>query len=369
MRFYQQRHKFYCGIDLHAKKMFLCILDEQGQIVLHRNINADPESLQRALEPFRDGLVVAVECTFSWYWLADWCCEEKIEFVLGHALYMKAIHGGKAKNDKLDSEKIARLLRGGTFPLAYVYPKEMRGTRDLLRRRTFLVRRRAELIAHVQNTFTQYNIRVTSGWGRDRLKEDDPTAPFSDESVKFMLRADIAVIERLDETIVKLESHLLRHAKVHDPIRFQLLRTIPGVGVTLGLVMLYEVHDIDRFSGIGQFVSYARLVACAHESAGKKLGSGGRKIGNAHLKWAFGEAAALMIRETDEAKAFVEKMTKQRGKARAVALLAAKIGRAVYWIMKRKQPYDAALFWKSCLPRSLRTRVKAQQQQTDTATK
>ena len=151
---------------------------------------------------------------------------------------------------------------------------------------------------------------------------------------------------------MKLESHLIRHAKVDDPIRFHLLRTIPGVGPILALVMLYEVHDIDRFAGIGQFVSYARLVACSHESNGKKLGTGGRKIGNAQLKWAFGEAAALMIRETDEAKAFVEKMTKQRGKARAVALLAAKIGRAVYWMMKRKQPYDAALFWKSSLPRS-----------------
>lgn len=118
MRFYLQRHQFYCGIDLHAKKMFLCVLDGQGSIVLHRNIRTDPDSLRRSLQPFREDLVIGVECMFSWYWLADWCREEKIPFVLGHALYMKAIHGGKAKNDKLDSEKIARLLRGGTFTLA-----------------------------------------------------------------------------------------------------------------------------------------------------------------------------------------------------------------------------------------------------------
>jgi transposase len=369
MRFYLQRHQFYCGIDLHAKKMYLCVLDEQGSVVLHRNIKSDPELLRRMLQPFRDDLVIGVECMFSWYWLADWCRDENIPFVLGHALYMKAIHGGKAKNDRIDSEKIARLLRGGMFPLAYVYPKEMRGTRDLLRRRTFLVRRRAELLAHVQNTYTQYNVRVTSGWGRDRLREENPTAPFADESVKFMLRSDIAVVERLDETIVKLESHLIRHAKVDDPIRFHLLRTIPGVGPILALVMLYEVHDIERFTGVGQFASYARLVACAHESDGKKLGTGGRKIGNAHLKWAFGEAAALMIRETDEAKTFVEKMTKQRGKARAVALLAAKIGRAVYWMMKRQQPYDAALFWKSYIPRSRRRSAASPQEQRATVTR
>ncbi len=191
------------------------------------------------------------------------------------------------------------------------------------------------------------------------MKDGDPTAPFADESIRFMLDADVRVVEYLDATITKLESHLIRHAKVDDPIRFQLLRTIPGVGPVLAMVMLYEVHDIDRFEGIGQFVSYARLVACEHESAGKKLGTGGRKIGNAHLKWAFGEAASLLIRSTDEGKAFMQKMTKQRGKARACALLAAKIGRAVYWIMKRKQPFDAEKFWKSSLPRACRAVTKA----------
>ena len=168
--------------------------------------------------------------------------------------------------------------------MADVDPQEMRGTRDLLRRRTFFVRRRAELLAHLQNTYTQYNIASRNGRGRDRLKDGDPTAPFTDESVRCMLDADITVVAQLDTTITKLESHLIRHAKVDDPIRFQLLKTIPGVGPVLALVMLYEVHDVDRFQGIGQFVSYARLVACEHESAGKKLGTGGRKIGNSHLK-------------------------------------------------------------------------------------
>jgi hypothetical protein len=130
MRFYGEQRRFYCGIDLHASKMYVCVLDEQGNVVLHRNLRTEPEALKRALAPYRASLVVGAECMFSWYWVADWCRQEGIEFVLGHALYMKAIHGGKAKNDRIDSEKIARLLRGGTFPLAHVYPKETRGTRD-----------------------------------------------------------------------------------------------------------------------------------------------------------------------------------------------------------------------------------------------
>ena len=158
MRFYTQQHPHYCGIDLHARTMYLCILNQAGAIVLHRNMKADPESFLKAIAPFRDQIVVAVECIFTWYWLADLCAREGIAFVLGHALYMKAIHGGKAKNDKIDAQKIAVLLRGGMIPQAYVYPEDMRSTRDLLRRRMHLMHQRSQLLAHIQNTNSQYNI-------------------------------------------------------------------------------------------------------------------------------------------------------------------------------------------------------------------
>ena len=106
MRFYSHQHQFYCGIDLHSRSMYVCIQDQSGKILLHRNYHADPDSLLRAIAPYREDLVVAVECIFTWYWIADLCNREGIDFVLGHALYMKAIHGGKTKNDKIDSQKI-----------------------------------------------------------------------------------------------------------------------------------------------------------------------------------------------------------------------------------------------------------------------
>lgn len=158
MRFYTNQHRYYCGIDLHARSMYVCILDTQGEILLHRNLPCAPESFLKAIAPYREDIAVAVECIFTWYWLADLCSQQNIPFVLGHALYMKAIHGGKAKNDKIDAHKIAVLLRGGMLPMAYVYPPEMRATRDLLRRRMYLMRKRAELLAHVQNTNSQYNL-------------------------------------------------------------------------------------------------------------------------------------------------------------------------------------------------------------------
>ena len=122
MDFYTKQHEYYCGIDLHARNMYVCILNQEGKVVIHKNIKANPDDFMEVITPFLKDIVVAVECMFTWYWLADFCSENDIEFVLGHALYMKAIHGGKAKNDKIDSFKIATILRGGMLPQAYVYP-------------------------------------------------------------------------------------------------------------------------------------------------------------------------------------------------------------------------------------------------------
>jgi transposase len=297
--------------------------------------------------PFRDGLAVAAECMFAWYWLADLCALERIPFVLGHALYMKAIHGGKAKNDRIDAEKIARLLRGGNLPVAYVYPKGMRETRDLLRRRTFLVRRRAELLAHLVNTHSQYNQPALSQklcYAANRATLDLP-GRFADPSVQKSVTADLELIDAFDEQVRDLELYLTRTAKVDDPQAYHRLRSIPGVGAVLALILLYEIHDVHRFEEVGQFLSYARLVRCAHESAGKKIGTGGKRIGNAHLKWAFGEAACLLVRASEQAKRWLALRDKKHGKARALATLAAKLGRAVYHMLRKKEAFDAKRFW------------------------
>src|SRR5436190_78840 len=188
MRFYTKQHPFYCGIDLHTRTMHTCILDHDGSIVLDRNLPCKPRAFLDAIAPYREGIIVGAECMFGWYWLADLCHEQPqpISFVLGHALYMKAIHGGKAKNDRIDANKIARLLRGGNFPLAYVYPQGMRETRDLLRRRMYLVHKRAELMTHLQILNSQYNLppfpkKLSFAANRAEMKIDQR---FSDPSVQ-----------------------------------------------------------------------------------------------------------------------------------------------------------------------------------------
>jgi transposase len=349
MRFYNTPHRFYAGGDLHARNLYLHVLDDQGKTRFEQNLDARPDAFLRAVAPFRDGLVVGVECMFAWYWLADLCEDEGIPFVLGHALYMKAIHGGKTKNDRIDAGKIAALLRGGLFPLAYVYPRALRETRDLLRRRTFLVRQRAQFLTHIQNTNSQYNLPPLNKKLSYASNRTDPEIieRFPFESVQRSIRTDLHLIDTLDEQIRELELYLTRSAKIDDPQTYHLLRTIPGVGPILALILLYEIHDIGRFPEVSNFASYARLVRCQHESAGKVKGTGCKKIGNGHLRWALGEAACLLLRNEERAKKWLERRTRQVGKATALGTLAAKLGRTVYHVWRKQQAFDARRFLTS----------------------
>src|SRR5207247_1219417 len=162
-------------------------------------------------------------------------------FVLGHALSLKAMHGGKAKNDKIDAQKMAVLLRGGLLPQAYVYPADMRATRDLLRRRIPRMRKRAELLTHVHQPNSQYNL-----------------------------------------------------------------------------------PDIARFPRVQDFVSSCRLVTCARESAGKRSGTSGAKIGNAYLQWAFSAAAVLFLRNHPAGHNYLARLAPEHGTGKAFTIFAHK---------------------------------------------
>jgi transposase len=343
-RFYTKQHQAYCGIDLHARTMYLCILNQAGEIMLHRNMKASPEPLLKALAPYRDDLVIAVECVFPWYWLADLCAREGIPFVLGHALSMKAIHGGKAKNDKIDAQKIAVLLRGGMLPQAYVYPAEMRATRDLLRRRMYLTRKRAELLAHIQNTNSQYNLPEIGKKLAYTANRTGVAERFPEPAVQKSMEVDLALIGYYDPLLSEVELTLVKAAKQHDAQTLYLLQTIPGIGKILSLVLLYEIHDIQRFPRVQDFVSYCRLVKCAKESAGKRYGFAGLKIGNAYLKWAFSEAAVLLLRDNPAGQKYLTRLEKQHGQGKALTVLAQKLARAVYHMLTRGVAFDMQKF-------------------------
>src|SRR5215813_11563937 len=232
--------RFYAGVDLHARALFLVVLDRDGQTRFARNLPAQPEPFLRAVQPFRDGLLVACECVHCWYWLADACRDQQIAFVLGHAWAMKAVHGSKTKCDRQDAEAIARLLKGGNFPPAYAYPREKRGLRDLLRARLRLVRQRAEIYGHVHTARRQANLPPVSNAVKYKSKRAAISADLTDPFVRRRVETDLALLEPLDTAIRRLEAEIEEAAKEHYSTELAVLQSTPGVGLVLSLTILLE---------------------------------------------------------------------------------------------------------------------------------
>jgi transposase len=352
MRFDTNQHPLYCGIDLHARSMYVCILSHAGEILLHRQMKAAPEPFLKAVAPYREGLVVAVEGLFTWYGLADLCAEQAIPFVLGHARYMKAIHGGKAKHDTIDAHKMAALLRGGMLPQAYVYPAEMRATRDLLRRRTHLRRQRSALLSHVQHTNSPGHLPEIGKHIAYKANREGGAERLTDPAVHKTIAVDLALITYDDERRRDLARAMLKTATQHDAHPLYLLHTGPGIGTLLSLVRLYAIHDSGRLPSVQDCASDARLVKCSTESAGTRVGTSGKNIGNAHRKGAFAEAATLFLRHHLNGQKLLTRLEKKHGTGTALTILAPKLARAVYDMLTRQTAVDMAIFLRASRSRA-----------------
>jgi hypothetical protein len=224
--------------------MYVCILSQDGEILLHRNMKTSPEMFLKTIAPYREDVVVAVACLFPWYGLADLCAQEQIPFVLGHALYMQASHGGKAKNDKIAAQKIAVLLGGGMLPHAYVYPAEMRATRDLLRCRFHLTRQRAELLAPIQQTNSQYHLPEIGKKLAYQTNRDGVAARFPEPAVQQSVAVDLALIDSSDRLLRDVAWTIVQTAKEHNAQALYRLQSVPGIGKIFRLLLLYDIHDI-----------------------------------------------------------------------------------------------------------------------------
>jgi transposase len=264
--------------------------------------------------------------------------------VLGHARYRKASHGGQAKHDRIDAHKIAVLLRGGMLPQASGDPAAMRATRDLLRRRMHLMRHRAELLAHIQQTTSQYNRPAIGKQLAYKANRAGVAERFLEPAVQQSIAVALALIDTDERLRTTLELDLVQTAKTHEAQTFYRLRSIPGVGTILALVRLYEIHDMHRFPRVQEFVSSCRLVKGAKESAGKRYGTSGQKMGKAYLKWAFSEAAVLFLRNNPAGQKALARLGKNHGTGKAWTVLAHQWARAVYSRCKRDTAFDLDQF-------------------------
>lgn len=348
MNFAKLVTKYFCGIDLHKKSMYICIMDIVGNILFHKNIPCSAENLIKTLLPYMPDITVGVESMFSYYWVYDTCVQHNIPFCLGHPFYLKSIHGGKKKNDKIDSKKITDLMRVNHFPVGFAYPKEMRATRYLLRRRQRLVSIRSEAMSHIQTLFSQkamYDISYKEIKKKDERRK--LVKHFDDPDIQANIQTDIELIEFLNPTIQNIEQQVMRQAKNNNRMDISTLLTVPGLGDILSMTILYEIYNISRFPSVQSFSSYSRLVKCDRSSAGKKSGGGNQKIGNPYLKWAFGQ---IIIRAQVFSKPlakYYQRLQSQFGPKRAKSIIAHKFGVAVYFMLKNNKAFDELRFIQS----------------------
>ena len=344
MRYLTATAASYVGVDLHARTLFVCVLDQTGVVKLSRNMPAKPEPFLKAVEPFGTDLLVGCECVHSWYWLADTCRERNIPFALGHAFGIKAVHASKTKSDAHDAEVLARLLRGGNFPLAYAYPKERRGLRDLLRTRLRLVRQRAELYGHIHTVRRQLNLEAVGADVKYISKRDAIAADIPDPHTRRGVEARLNLLGPLDTEIRRLERDIEVAAEEHYPTELAALQTIPGVGRIISMTVLLEIDTVTRFDSRQQFCSYARLISPKQESGGKIVGVGNKKAGNAWLKWAFSEAAVLSAQKDERMKKCLAKLQSKHGSGKGLSIFAHKLGRVVYHLLRTKKVFDVDRF-------------------------
>jgi hypothetical protein len=207
-----------------------------------------------------------------------------------------------------------------------------------------LMRKRAELLAPIQNTNSQYNLPDMGKKVAYKANREGVAERFADLAVQKSIAVDLALIGHYDQLLNDMELPIVNTAKQHDVHALYRLHSVPGIGKLLALVILYEVQDSRRFPRVQEFVSYCRLVKCAKESAGKKSGSSEKKIGNAYLKWAFSEAAVLFLRNNPEGQKYLARLEKKHRKGKALTVLAHRLARAVYPLLIRGEAFDQQKF-------------------------
>jgi transposase len=327
------------GIDLHANNSVVVVLDEQDQVRYHKRLPNELEKILQQLAPFRTQLQgLVVESTYNWYWLVDGLQEVGYVVHLANPAAMQQYAGLKYTNDDTDARWLAHLLRLGLLPTGYIYPKEERAVRDLLRKRSQLVRQKTANLLSIQNLLTRNTGKAMRG---NQIKQLTPVTvselvPFPEQALA--LQVTVAVMRHLAEHIVVIERAV--HAQVKVRPAFQALLTVPGIGQTLALTIMLETGDIRRFPTVGQFASYCRCVGSTKLSNGKRKGQGNTKNGNKYLAWAFVEAAHFAMRYEPQIRQFYQRKQAKTNVFVALKAVAHKLARACFYIMRDAVPFD-----------------------------
>jgi len=334
--------KLYGAIDLHSNNNVIVILNEQDKVMLEKRLPNDLTRVKLELAPYQGNIqAIAVESTYNWYWLVDGLLEAGYKVELVNTAAVKVYEGLKYTGDEHDARHLAHLLRLGLLPTGYIYPKEERAVRDLLRKRSQLVRCRTVQILSIQNlvsrnTGTGISTRDIRGLDEEAILQ----ACGSDKVRALAIESNLQVLRCLDEQIARLERETLKCAKLKP--EFDKLLSVDGIGKILAMTIMYEAGTMDRFAKVGRFASYARCVGSSRWSNGKKKGEGNRKNGNKYLAWAFVEAANYAVRFSDRIRRFHQRKKAKTNNVVAIKAVAHKLARACYHVLKDQESFNVA---------------------------
>ncbi|OQZ01748.1 MAG: IS110 family transposase [Candidatus Brocadia sp. UTAMX2] len=331
--------RYFVGIDLHSDNSYVGVIDKNDSRIFGKKLPNDLGLILKELKPFQTEIEgIVVESTYNWYWLVDGLQAAKYKVHLANPAEMQQYSGMKYTDDTWDSYWLAHLLRLGMLPEGYIYPKEIRLIRDLLRKRTMLVRHRTAHILSLQNMVNRNTGKKVNVNDAKRLSEEKISEQLTDEHHKMAVQSDKAVIDFFHEQIDRIEEAVLKEVKLRYP--YEELLTVPGIGTILGITIMLETGDINRFPTVSDYSSYCRCVSSQKISNGKKKGEGNKKNGNKYLAWTYVEAANFMRRYSEPARSWHQRKAAKTNKIVAIKALSNKVARACYFIIKDQTPFD-----------------------------
>ena len=333
--------KLYGAIDLHSTNSVVTLIDEQDRVVYQKRLDNNLTVILQQLAPYRSSLEgIAVESTYNWYWLVDGLMEAEYRAHLVNTAAVRQYEGLKYTDDHSDARWLAHLLRLGILPQGYIYPKEQRAVRDLLRKRSQLVRQRTANLLSIQNLVTRNTGSSISANRIKVLRVEDVGSLLGNADCALAAQSNLWVLHCLEEQIGKLEQVIKERVKLRPQFRY--LKTVDGIGEILALTIMLETGEIKRFAGVGNFASYCRCVGSEKLSNGKRKGSGNTKNGNKYLAWAFVEAANFAVRFNPQIRRFYQRKKAKTNGIVAIKAVAHKLARACYYIMRHEVPFDVA---------------------------
>lgn len=337
--------KTYAGIDLHSSNNYIGVIDSQARRLYTKRHDNRLDCILRALNPFKKTLAgVVVESTYNWYWVVDGLQDNGYTVHLANPAAIQQYEGLKFTDDKWDALWLANMLRLNILPEGYIYPKEDRAVRDLLRRRMMFVGQRTAQILSLQSMITRNRGLNFSGAVVKNIMDFFVDKLFDSPHLRFTAKKNLAVIRFLDGAIKEIEAEVKSQAKLKK--EFEMLLTMTGVGDILGMTIMMEVGDISRFEAVGNYSSYCRCVESKRLSNGKLKGKNNKKNGNKYLSWAYIEAANFSRRFCPMAKKFYQRKLAKSNKVLATKALANKLSKASYFIMRDQVPYDPEKLFK-----------------------